>query len=493
MPLARGAPVTTSDGAPPPAARRGLGPHLARGLDDERELGPLLVLGQRVALDGRGEAALAREAELLDIDVAAGLLDAALEVVLALEVAALGRHQAEDDLLARGHEAQRLEAPRAGVVVLEEEAVDGEVVEQRLGDVVVAALGHPRGLEVAAAQVHGDRHALGAAVERLVDVADVVLVEGLRVAAGVGGEVRVLGVVEVGEARVVELQVGAPVVAEGPDLVGVGRREVRPEVVEVGVDRVVDRRAPAAVVDHAGGGDGQLRRRGRHARLQEREVVGEDRLLQRDALGDAHRRRLPGDRAVLVVELDLDALLGVGDPAERVDEVHVPRRAAELAVGGGLQPDRLLLAHDVADGVVLDGAQLVGAEAPRGVLVSGARELAGSQERPDVVGAERGAGPGGHAVSSSADRLASSTSRRLRGARPVRSSTWLLRTSSTPSRMAVPNDAMAVAVSAGSPTAMRFWVASSSSMATGTTGRPLISAASAATCGWVTSSGPVMS
>src|SRR3954453_11242691 len=121
MPLARGAPVTTSDGAPPPAACPGLGPHLARGLDEERELGPLLGLGQRVALDRRGEAALAREAELLDVNVAAGLLDAALEVVLALEVAALGRHHAEDDEFAGRHEAQRLEASRARVVVLEEE------------------------------------------------------------------------------------------------------------------------------------------------------------------------------------------------------------------------------------------------------------------------------------------------------------------------------------------------------------------------------------
>ena len=54
------------------------------------------------------------------------------------------------------------------------------------------------------------------------------------------------------------------------------------------------------------------------------------------------------------------------------------------------------------------------------------RELRGSQERADVVGAERGAGPGGHAVSSSSDRWASSTSRRLRGSRPVRSCTAVL-------------------------------------------------------------------
>ena len=263
----------------------------------------------------------------------------------------------------------------------------------------------------------------------------------LGVAAHAGDEVALRGVVEVREARVVELQVGAAHLAQRADLVGVGGGEIGPEVVELGIDGVVDRGAAAAVVDHAGGGDGELRRRRRHARLQEGEVVGEDRLLQRHAAGDAHRRRLPRDRPRLVVELDQDLLVGVGDPAERVDEVHVPGRAAELAVGGRLQADLLLLAHDVANRVVLDGAQLIGAQAPGGVLGSRVRELRGTQERPDVVGAERGAGPGGHGASSSSDRWASRMSRRLRGGRPVRSSTSELTTSSTPSRIAVPNDA----------------------------------------------------
>jgi hypothetical protein len=57
--------------------------------------------------------------------------------------------------------------------------------------------------------VGGDRHALGAALERLVDVADVGLVLVLGVAAELGDVLALLGVVEVGEARVVELQVGA--------------------------------------------------------------------------------------------------------------------------------------------------------------------------------------------------------------------------------------------------------------------------------------------
>jgi hypothetical protein len=54
-----------------------------------------------------------------------------------------------------------------------------------------------------------------------------------------------------------------------------------------------------------------------------------------------------------------------GDAAELVDEVHVPGGAAELAVGRRPQPTVLLLAHDVADRLVLDAAQLVGVDAAR--------------------------------------------------------------------------------------------------------------------------------
>ena len=63
-----------------------------------------------------------------------------------------------------GQEAERLEAARALVVPFDEEAVDLELVEERLGDEVVAARGGPRGAEVAVADVRRDRHPLGPAL-----------------------------------------------------------------------------------------------------------------------------------------------------------------------------------------------------------------------------------------------------------------------------------------------------------------------------------------
>src|SRR3954452_7767415 len=131
--------------APP---RRSVPPALGRRLDDEAQLRPLLLLGDRVALDRRGEAALRRQAELVEIDVLRRRLDAPLELVLALELRALRRDEPEHDDLALRDEAQRLEPARALVVPLHEEPVDLELVEQRLGDEVVAALGDPRRAEV---------------------------------------------------------------------------------------------------------------------------------------------------------------------------------------------------------------------------------------------------------------------------------------------------------------------------------------------------------
>ena len=71
---------------------------------------------------------------------------------------------------------------RALVVVLEEEAVHLEVVEERLGHEVVAALGRPHRLVVAAAHVGRHRKVAGPG-QRPVDVGDVLLVEVLGVAA----------------------------------------------------------------------------------------------------------------------------------------------------------------------------------------------------------------------------------------------------------------------------------------------------------------------
>src|SRR5487761_1416759 len=131
--------------------RRRSAPHLARHLDDEADLGHFVVERDLVALDGAREAALRREGELVQGRIARRLVDAALQLVLALEPADFGGDEAEHDDLALGQEAQRTKIARARIVIFEEEAVDVDLVEERFGDRVIAALGDPRALEIAAA------------------------------------------------------------------------------------------------------------------------------------------------------------------------------------------------------------------------------------------------------------------------------------------------------------------------------------------------------
>src|SRR5262249_26418725 len=83
-------------------------PNLVGELDNHAQFRPFLLLGQDIAFLGRGEAALRREAELLERSEFARFLDAALDGVLLLERAALGGDEAQrHDLVALGQEAQR--------------------------------------------------------------------------------------------------------------------------------------------------------------------------------------------------------------------------------------------------------------------------------------------------------------------------------------------------------------------------------------------------
>ena len=177
---------------------------------------------------------------------------------------------------------------------------------------------------------------------------------------------------------------------EAAHLLGVRRGEVGPERLEVRVDRLVDRRPAAAVVDHVGRRDGQLRHlvAARHA-PQELEGVAEDRVAEPHPVVDAQRRGLEVEVAVLVVEVHRELLVGRVDALELVDEVHVPRRTPELAVGRGAQARVALQRHDVADRRVLDLPQPVVVELAGLVPGAGVEQRRRSEQAADVVGTER--------------------------------------------------------------------------------------------------------
>src|SRR6266487_6597257 len=135
------APLPKPYSARPAAVPVALAPDFGGGFDDEGEFGELLVVGEGVAFDGGGEAALGGQAQLVEGEVGGGLVDAAFEGVFGFQVAAFGGNQAQHDHLGGRDEPQRREPAGAVVVVFEEEAVHVQLAEQRLGDEVVAAFG----------------------------------------------------------------------------------------------------------------------------------------------------------------------------------------------------------------------------------------------------------------------------------------------------------------------------------------------------------------
>ncbi len=89
--------------------------------------------------------------------------------------------------------------------------------------------------------------------------------------------------------------------------------------------------------------------------------------------------------------LELDALAGLVDlgAVEQAEEIEMPPGAAELAVGGELEADLLLLPDDLLDLAVLDLAQFVGAYLARLALRPRLLDRRGAQDAADMVGAER--------------------------------------------------------------------------------------------------------
>src|SRR5690606_18882268 len=86
--------------------------------------------------------------------------------------------------------------------------------------------------------------------------------------------------------------------------------------------------------------------------------------------------------------LDLVAGDAGGDALELFQEIDVEEGAALLAVGHGLQAAVLLNLHDVANALVLDGAQRGAVDTFLREVLAGLLEGGGAQQAAHVVGAE---------------------------------------------------------------------------------------------------------
>src|ERR1041384_109054 len=153
-----------------------LSPDFLGQIHQQLELGPLLPLGQHIALLGRGKAALRRQAELIEPHELRRLLNAPLDIVARLEPSGFRGDQPEHHPpLSFGQEAQRFETARAVGVVFEEIAVVIALAEQVLRHGLVAAGRDKGGAEIAAADMSGDGHVLGLGLESLFDSGGVAL------------------------------------------------------------------------------------------------------------------------------------------------------------------------------------------------------------------------------------------------------------------------------------------------------------------------------
>ena len=112
------------------------------------------------------------------------------------------------------------------------------------------------------------------------------------------------------------------------------------------------------------------------------EVAAEDRLVDPQRPVDVQPGRGAVEIALGVLEVDPDLLVRPADAVDRVDEVHVPGRTAELAVGRRLQPGIALHPHGVGDRRVLDVAQLRVVDLPGGRPGAGVEQRSGRSRLP---------------------------------------------------------------------------------------------------------------
>ena len=130
--------------------------------------------------------------------------------------------------------------------------------------------------------------------------------------------------------------------------------QIRPESVEIGIDRAID--GPVAAEEM-----NQARGRHRHLGCALGEAAHECELAGGDAAGAAPQLQLDisglerGVAAGRVVKIE-QRVLG-GQSFDRLDEAEEPRSAPELAVGDRLEPHLFLQGDGLADATVLNVAK----------------------------------------------------------------------------------------------------------------------------------------
>ena len=276
-----------------------------------------------------------------------------LDLLGGFQLCGLGRDQPEDRRLAGREVTEWLETTSALAVELEKERVDVEAAEDPLGDRFVAPAGDPPAPEVATAHVRRDEEVVGSAGD---DRVHSVAVPHDHVVGIVAARLHLLakvGVTQIGEADVVELQVATARFVQRGDFAAIGLDEVDPVLLDVGIRILVDDLSTTHEAGHPGAGDRDLGNTLLRDRCKVGERVDEDRCRVTDlADDDGDRRAFP-----LALEVGRSLPLRQADSVETVEKVEMPPIAAELAVGHGGDADGLLMGDELVDAVVFDLGQ----------------------------------------------------------------------------------------------------------------------------------------
>lgn len=306
----------------------------------------------------------------------------------------LARHDAEDDDFPRGQVAQRREVAGPRVVVLEEVGVHVEVLEEHLGDGLVAALGEPLRPVVAAAQVDADRHVGGALRDGGVDERGVLARELVGVPVPLLGLGPHLGVAEVRQVGVVELHEPRAGLVQVGQLLLVHAREVLEEGVQCRVGLLVDGVTAVPKVDHGRRRNADLRgglgTGGGDPGLEVLEVVYLDGLRVADFVND-HQTRGHGASHTDVRRLQSTTELY---SREVLQEVDMKPLSPEFAICDRPQSSIKLLLDDVGYIFVLYLSKLLRLELAVGGLLACFENRLWPQKGTDLIGAVDTVGKG---------------------------------------------------------------------------------------------------
>ena len=119
---------------------RVLTPNLTSDVDDKSQLVDLVVERDWISRDHAGKAALGAEGEPLVRHQLTGVVEPSLEVVGCFHLGCFAAHQAQDNDFVVGTLAKGVKSPDRSLSYSRKKSIDVDIVEQSLGDVLIASL-----------------------------------------------------------------------------------------------------------------------------------------------------------------------------------------------------------------------------------------------------------------------------------------------------------------------------------------------------------------